>query len=253
MTNNIGAIILAAGKGKRMRSKSSNKVTLTLGKKQMILHTMDILNKLRIKDIVVVVGFAKESVMDVLGKKVIYAEQKKRLGTAHAVSCALHVLPKHIENVLVLNGDDSAFYEQSTVRSLITTHLSHKSDVTFLSIEVDSPKGLGRIIRDNDNKLVSIIEDKDATDKQRLIKEINPGCYVFNVSFLKRNIKKLRKNKASGEYYLTGLIDIGIKNRDNIQVIKGGKLLWRGVNTPEELEEAQRLFLNRSSKEISWK
>lgn len=240
----IAAIILAAGRGKRMNSKQINKVVFPLGDKQMILHAVERLIGLYISPIIVVVGFAKESVMKILDGKVIFAKQSKRLGTAHAVLCALKKLPENIQTVLVFNGDDSAFYSKAIIKKLIKTHLKKKAALSFLTITVDNPVGLGRVIRDNSGKLVEIVEEKDATEKQRGIKEINPACYIFEVSFLKKYLRKVKKSLVSREYYLTSLIDIAIKNKENLEVVRGGKILWKGVNTPEELTEAERLFLN---------
>ena len=236
-------IILAAGQGKRMNSKIINKVVTPLGNKQMILHTVDRLKSLNISPIIVVVGFAKESVIKVLGSSVIYAEQSERLGSAHAVEAGLKQLPKGIETVLVLNGDDSAFYTKETIINLINSHLKNNSALSFLTVSVENPRGLGRIIR-NKGKITGIIEEKDATEFQKKINEINPGCYVFKVSFLKKYLKKVEKSHATGEYYLTSLIDVAIKNKQKIKDVIGGKILWRGVNTQEELKEAEKLFVN---------
>ena len=241
---NIAAIILAAGKGSRMKALNHNKVVLKLANKQMIVHTVDLLDKLKIKQKIVVVGFAKESVMKVLGNRVTYAVQQKRLGTAHAVRCALKKIKKAIIDVLILQGDDSALYKEQIIRKIIDLHLFSKADFTFLTIDVDNPLGLGRIIRDKNDKLISVIEEKDATDEEKKIKEINPACYLISVKFLKKYLRKIKKSPVTGEYYLTSLIDMAIKNNEKIETVRGGKILWRGVNTPEELKEAEKLFLN---------
>src|ERR1035437_3554249 len=115
----LGTIILAAGKGRRMDSKEVNKVALRLADKPMIVHAINLLEELTIKHIIVVVGFAKKSVIDILGNKVIFAEQSKRLGTAHAVSCGFKKMPKDVTDILVINGDDSAFYTKNTIKKLI--------------------------------------------------------------------------------------------------------------------------------------
>lgn len=239
----IAAIILAAGKGKRMKSREVNKVAFLLGNKEMILHATERLTSLMISPIIVVVGFAKESVMKILDGKVIFAQQKKRLGTAHALMCALEKLPENIQTVLVLNGDDSAFYTKDIIKKLIDTHLKENAALSFLTITVDNPIGLGRVLRDNNNKVIGIVEEKDATQEQRKIDEINPACYIFEVAFLEEYLKRVKKSEVTGEYYLTSLIDIAIRNDEKLEAVKGGKILWRGINTPEELEEAERLFL----------
>lgn len=241
--NNISGIILAGGEGKRMNSKKINKVVFPLGNKQMILYSVDRLTELDINPIIVVVGFAKESVMKILDGKVKFVDQEKRLGTAHAVLCALKKVPKKIKSVLVLNGDDSAFYSKAIIEKLIKTHEQGKNSLSFLTIEIDNPFGLGRVIRDGSGKAVEIIEEKDATKAQRKIREVNPACYVFEVSFLKKYIRDVKKSPVTGEYYLTSLIDLAIKNKQNLEAVRGGKILWRGINTYEELKEAERLFL----------
>lgn len=239
----IAAIILAAGKGKRMKTLKQNKVVFKLADKHMILYTVDLLDKLKIETKIVVVGFAKKSVMDALKNRVIYAIQKKRLGTAHAVLCALEKLPKNVSDVLILQGDDSAFYKKQTIAKLIDLHLPSKGAFTFLTIEVDNPAGLGRIIRDKNDKLVAVAEEKDATEEKKKINEVNPACYVISVNFLNKYLKKIEKSKVTGEYYLTSLIDLAIKNNEKIEAVKAGKIAWRGINTPSELKEAERLFL----------
>lgn len=243
----IAAIILAAGKGKRMKSREINKVVVPLGNKQMILHVVDRLTELFISPIIVVVGFAKESVMRVLDGRAIFAQQSKRLGTAHAVMCALKKLPKDIQTVLVLNGDDSAFYTKDILKNLIDNHFKKNADLSFLTITVENPTGLGRIIRDIDSKVAGVVEEKDATDAQRKITEINPACYIFEVSFLRQYLGQIKKSPVSGEYYLTSLIDIAIKNKEKLETVSGGRILWRGINTPQELEEAQKLFSGYSN------
>lgn len=242
--DHTGAIVLAAGKGTRMESKSVNKVTLALHGKPLIVHTTELLKDLNLSPIVVVVGFAKNSVSSLFKNGIIFAEQKKRLGTAHAVSTALKEIPADISNVLILQGDDSAFYRKETIAKLIKEHEKNGSAFTFLTIEVENPMGLGRILRDEKGHLMGIVEEKDATDAQKLISEINPACYVASTSFLRKYLNFVKKSSITGEYYLTSLIDIAINNNEKVQAIKGGQLAWRGVNTKEELEQAHKLFLN---------
>lgn len=242
--NTVAAIILAAGKGKRMNSQEVNKVMLPLSGRPMISYAIDRLKKLNISPIIIVVGFAKNSVMDLLKNEVIYAIQRKQLGTGHAVKCALKKLSPNVKHVLVLQGDDSAFYKEETLEELLQRHILSESDLTFLTIELDNPAGLGRVIRDENDRIMAIIEEKDASLEQKRIKEINPACYVFKVEFLREFLKKISKSKVTGEYYLPSLIDIAIKNNKKIEAVKAGKMLWRGINTKEELDEAEKLFIS---------
>ncbi len=240
----LGAIILAAGRGSRMKSKTANKVTLSLADKPIILHAIDLLEKMGFKLIVVVVGFAKDSVINIVKHPiVVFAEQAKRLGTAHAVKCGLTQIPDDITDVVVMNGDDSAFYTEELVSQLTGIHFSSNAAVTFLTLQLDTPFGLGRVIRDSAGKVMEIVEEKDATNEQRKVNEINAACYVFSTKFLKKYIKKVEKSPVTGEYYIVNLIELAAKNGEKIETMQGGSSPWRGVNSKEELEEAERLYL----------
>ncbi len=244
--HHIASVILAGGRGKRMNLPDGNKVTVSLAEKPIILHIVQFMQKLFISTVVVVVGHAKESVMQVLqGETVLFAEQKEQLGTGHALECALDVIPEHISDVFVVYGDDAVFYNTKhlpVMEKLFEAHASHGSAVTFLTIEQDDPQGLGRIIRNKDGQVQAIIEEKDATDEQKKIQEINPGCFVFSMEYLKKYLHRVEKSPVTGEYYLTSLVDLAIQHGEKVETVKGGKLAWRGVNTPEELALAEALL-----------
>lgn len=243
MNKIYGVIVLAGGQGKRMASTTVNKVALPIANKPLIRHSLERVMSLPIRAIVVVVGFAKESVMQALkGIDVIFAEQKEQLGTAHALSCGLDALPKEITDVLVIQGDDFASYPQELLVSLFTKQQEDDAVVTFLTIDVENPTGLGRVIRNQDGSVAGIVEEKDATEDERKITEINPACYVFSVDFLRDYLPKVTKSIVTGEYYLTSLIDMAIKDNKRVTSVKGGILAWRGVNTQEELEQAEKVY-----------
>lgn len=236
------AIVLAAGKGTRLNCKKTNKVMLSINGTPMIDFSIKLLKKVKLNPIIVVVGFKKEHVIKYLKSEVLYAVQKKRLGTAHAVSCAMKILPKNISNILIVNGDDSYFYPPKLLKKLIKQHEKKRADLTLLTVHKDNPNGLGRIIRDAKGEIKGIVEEKNANSEQKKIQEINPQCWVFKVSFLKNYLPKVKKDKVSREYYLTELVSMAVKNKAKIEDVKGGKISWRGVNTPEELEEAKRII-----------
>lgn len=242
----IAAVVLAAGKGKRMKSKSINKVMLPLNGRPMISYTQDLLKEIGIKKSVIVVGFAQKSVKDFLGSDYIYVDQKKRLGTAHAVKCALKKIPRVYKEIIVLNGDDSAFYRPEIIKDLIQHHQKEKAAFTILTIETKDPYGLGRILRDRRGWLTGIVEEKDATVNQRKINEINPACYVFERKFLQKYLPKIKKSPFSGEYYLTDVVKLGIDNREKAGSLMIKNLTWRGVNTWEELKEAEEIMKNKN-------
>lgn len=241
--NNIGGIILAAGRGKRMNSTTVNKVALPIAEKPMIKYAVELLKRLSIDPIILVVGFAKASVKEVLaGEEVIFVEQKEQLGTADAVRVALDGFQAEPNHVIVIQGDDAVFYKPEMIKHLIAQHIDQGNDITFLTIELQNPKGLGRVVRDANGALLKVVEEKDATQMQRDIKEVNPACYVFNTQFLKENITKIEKSKVTQELYLTRIIDVAIEGNYKIQAVAGGSVPWRGVNTVKELQEAESLF-----------
>lgn len=241
--NSIWIVILAAGKGKRMKAKRKNKVAYEISGVPMISRTIAILKQVGVKNIVVVVGFAKESVVKLLNSSIKTVEQKRRLGTGHAVKQALEAIPRNAKHVLILNGDDSFLFSPELFKKLMDDHSQNNSAVTFLTINLKDPKGLGRIIRDKNGKVIKIVEEKDATEREKKIKEINAACYLFSYQFLKKYIPQLKKSHVTGEYYIVSLIDLAARNNMKIDTLRMDNLKWRGVNTPEELHEAQKMIL----------
>lgn len=239
---NIGGIILAAGKGTRMRSDMINKVVLPIKGKPMILYSVELLESCKIAPIIVVVGFAKESVREILGSRVIFAEQIQQQGSADAVSCGLSEMPDDKAYAIVMNGDDSAFYNQQTLQTLIDTHITSGNVLTLLTLEVENPFGLGRILRDEEKNLIKIIEEKDATEEQRKISEINTGLYVFSTSFLLKYLPLVKKSSVTGEYYIVSLVALALDHDEKMGTVTENNMQWRGVNTKEELAEAERLL-----------
>lgn len=238
----LSVIILAAGKGKRMKEENINKVSHLLHGKPLISYTIDLLQKIKISNILVVVGHAKESVKNSLkDTNVLFIEQKKQLGTGHAVKCAMGKITETTTDIIILYGDDSYLYEEKLLKKIISKHIISEAMLTFLTIKIANPAGLGRIIRNSEGRVIEIIEEKDATEDQKKINEINPNCYIFRSVFLRKYITKICKSPFTGEYYLPSLIKIAKENNENIQSIEGGFLPWKGINTKEDLEYAQIL------------
>lgn len=238
--NPVAAIVLAAGLGKRMNS-SIPKVLHTLAGEPMITRTLNILETLNLGQVVVVIGHKGQMVKNALkGRKVDYAFQKNQLGTADAAKAGLTVAKKGIKTVIVLNGDDSSFYRPQTLQKIIQDHIENRNILTFASSVIENPLGLGRVIKKN-GKPVAIIEEKEATQAQRKIKEINCGLYVIDLEWLKKNLKKVEKAAVSGEYYLVSLVAIAIKSRQKVEAFRiNDSSQWYGINTVEELELANR-------------
>lgn len=238
----ICAVILAAGRGTRMNSTEFNKVTIPIAGKPIIQRDIEVLRGHGIKDIVVVVGFAKESVTVLLDDSILIAEQKQTLGTGHATSVALPKVPLNDEYVLVLYGDDAFWFTSEILDKLVKTQEDSDADITFCTTILENPQGLGRIIRNGLGEAVNIIEEKVATEQQKEIREINLGGFLFKKSVLSENIDKLPKNPVSGEYYLTDIIRVAIAQKAKVKTLKIKGFTWRGINTPEELKIAEKLL-----------
>ncbi len=237
---NTAAIILAGGRGTRIKAKTKNKVAFRLNGEPMILHTYNNLKQAGIGEIIVVVGFQAESVKKALGNKVKYAVQEEQLGTGHAVNIAIPYLSPNITTVLTISGDDSAFYPAKLYQDMVKKREEKNCDLLFLTIHKENPEGLGRIIRDPEGKVLKIVEEKNASEVEKKIQEINTGFYCFDRNFLETYIDKIQTNLVSGEYYLTDMIEIARENNKKIEAffVADGSI-WHGVNTRSDFAQAQ--------------
>lgn len=241
---NIGVVILAAGKGTRLNNGKPAKIPKVLheiGGRPMIEYGLDTLKRIGFLSPIIVVGYKADLVRKKLGADYKYALQKEQLGTGHAVAQS----EKQVLNqdyVLVLNGDDSAFYQAKTLEDLVKKATKSESVVTLLTMIHPSPEGLGRIIREK-GKFKEIVEEKDANPAQKKIKEINAGCYVFKRDWLFKNLSKI-KLSSKGEYYLTDLIEMAVKEGKGVEAVKiTDHSQWIGINTPEDLQRAHQAKL----------
>lgn len=241
MDPNIAAVVLAAGKGSRMKAPpSKNKVVFTLAKRPMISYTVETLRQVGFSKIIVVVGYACESVRQALGDSVTYAVQDNPEGTGHAVKVALPYLPTQCHTLISVYGDDSAFYSPQLIKTLIQEHLASEAAVSLVTLNKTDPTGLGRIIRNQVGDIIAIVEEKDATSEQKKIVEINTGLYCFNKAFIEKALPELKRNPVSGEFYLTDVISYAVKHRYKIHPLTWpSDEIWFGVNTPEQLVEAE--------------
>jgi bifunctional UDP-N-acetylglucosamine pyrophosphorylase / glucosamine-1-phosphate N-acetyltransferase len=241
INQDIAAIILAAGKGTRIKaSDQKNKVVFPLGRKPMIVRSVEKVIQSGITQIYVVVGFAADSVKQALGDQVKYAHQTVPKGTADAVKAALPKVSPTIKHLLVMYGDDSAFYPPAMLKAFVESHLNSGCKVSLLTLTVDNPQGLGRIIRNQAGDISSIVEEKNATDQEKQIREINTGLYCFESAFIQDSINKIDKNPLTGEYYLTDIIAIAKAANYPINGFKWPDSdVWFGINTQEQLKEAQ--------------
>ncbi len=248
MENNIMAIVMAAGKGTRMKSKKSKLVQKIYGK-EVVKRAVENAKKAGVNEIVAVVGYMKEEVMAVLGDDVKYAYQEEMLGTGHAVMQAKEYLQGKKGKVLVLNGD-VPLIRPETLNKLLEKSIENKEYATLLTAIYDNPTGYGRIVRDEGGNISAIVEEKDTTEEQKEIKEINAGIYCFDIEELLSALDKISPNNAQGEYYLTDVIQImnekGLKTgavivEDNTEIL--------GINDRVQLEMLTKVLQMRINTE----
>ena len=241
----IKAVILAAGKGTRMKSELPKVIHEALGK-PMVKYSIEAAMEAgaKVEDVCLVVGHKAEMVKEVVGPEVTYVLQKEQLGTGHAVKCASDFIGK--EGLTMVLCGDTPLITGKTLKRLVETHIAEGNAITVLTAQVDDPTGYGRIIKDSWGKFVKIVEQKDATLEEQRVDEINSGMYIFDSAILSEALAKLSNDNAQGEYYLTDTIEI-VKSEglgevatmviDNVDEIKG-------VNSPEQLKEAEEILKN---------
>ena len=248
MEDNIMAIVMAAGKGTRMKSKKSKLVQKIYGK-EVVKRAVENAKKAGVNEIVAVVGYMKEEVMAVLGDDVKYAYQEEMLGTGHAVMQAKEYLQGKKGKVLVLNGD-VPLIRPETLNKLLEKSIENKEYATLLTAIYDNPTGYGRIVRDEGGNISAIVEEKDTTEEQKEIKEINAGIYCFDIEELLSALDKISPNNAQGVYYLTDVIQImnekGLKTgavivEDNTEIL--------GINDRVQLEMLTKVLQMRINTE----
>ncbi len=239
----LSVIILAAGKGTRMKSDLP-KVLHKVAGKSMLAYVIACAMHVTRDNIHVVVGHQAEKVrLEVAARfKVDFCLQEQLLGTGDAVKSALPHLAAHIQDVLVLCGD-VPLIQPKTLSDLVLAHRSHGAVVTVLAADLENPFGYGRIIQDEEGNMLAIREETDASDTEKKIRRINTGIYCFDRSFLSRAVEQLRPDNRQGEYYLTDVVDIGVKNKEKIAVtVLADHRQVVGINTLDELEKAQDLI-----------
>ena len=242
------AIVMAAGKGTRMKSKKSKLVQKIFGK-EVVRRAVENAKNAGVQDIVAVVGYQKEEVMAVLGDTVKYAFQEDMMGTGHAVLMAKEYLQGKKGKVLVLNGD-VPLIRPETLNKLIEKSIENKEYATLLTAIYDNPKGYGRIIRDEGGNVSAIVEEKDTTEEQKEIKEINAGIYCFDIQELLLALEEIKPNNAQGEYYITDVI--GIMNKKGLKtgaVVVEDNTEILGINDRIQLEMLTKVLQMRINTE----
>jgi UDP-N-acetylglucosamine diphosphorylase/glucosamine-1-phosphate N-acetyltransferase len=245
----LATVIMAAGQGKRMRNPDKSKVMFELKGKPMIECVVDLSLKIDSEIIIPIVGHQKQTLMDFISLKfkkdmdcIKFAHQDVQLGTGHALMQTHSILELFEGDVLILSGD-VPMLKVETVMKFLNFHYGNRFEASLISAIFENPFGYGRVIRTADGTFVETVEEKDATDEQRKIKEINSGIYIVDSRYLFEALATLKTDNSQGEYYLTDIfkyfrdkkLKIGAMPVDN-------NLEITGINTVEQLEELEKLI-----------
>jgi len=238
----LAVILLAAGKGSRMKS-SLVKALHLLASRPLLVHVLEKIKPLNPDRVIIITGHQSEKVKDAINDPSFeFAEQKEQLGTGHAVQQAENSLQGFNGTVLILCCD-MPFLKTTTLRRLIDVHQETKAKCTLLSLKTLEKRDFGRIVRDEKGNILRIVENRDASEVEKLIDEFNSGVYCFNNKFLFNALAEIDNNNAQQEYYLTDTIK-WIKERgfkvESIQT--GDSIEILGINSAEDMEIAENYF-----------
>ena len=238
------ALILAAGKGTRMKSDLA-KVLHSLEGKPLLHYSIETARRAGAEKIVVIIGHKAQKIREEFyNSGCIFVEQQQQLGTGHAVLQAKEVLATYQGLTVILCGD-VPLLKPRTITSLVENHVTAGAAVTVLTTIPEEPHGYGRIVKREDGSILKIVEESDATDIEKKIGEINTGIYCVNTPFLFSALTKIDNNNNQKEYYLTDIVEIACREgkiarphivSDYIEVM--------GINTPEELSRAGQYLKN---------
>ena len=241
---NLTAVILAAGKGTRMKSKLP-KVLHKVGGHPMLEHVMDAAEAAGCRDNVVVIGHGAELVRELVGDRARIALQAEQLGTGHAVLQAADTLKDFSGTVMILCGD-TPLLEADELEKFYAEHVKSGAAATVMSALMDDPFGYGRILRDANGDVAGIVEQKDASEEQKQIKEINTGNYCVEAPLLFEVLRTLGNDNAQGEYYLTDVLaKLRAMGKKVGGVITADSEMIMGVNSRRQLAEAESVMRRR--------
>jgi UDP-N-acetylglucosamine diphosphorylase/glucosamine-1-phosphate N-acetyltransferase len=242
--SNVAGVVLAAGKGTRMKSRLP-KVAYPLCGKPMLTYVLDSMINSGVLPIVVVVGYMAEEVKEICqGYPVSFAHQEQQLGTGHAVLQAEKDLIHYQGPVLITCGD-TPLHTERTFKTLIDSHVNSKAAASILTAIVPDPTGYGRVIREN-GEFIRIVEEKDASIEEKKVNEVNAGTYCINSEVLFTNLKRITTDNVQKEYYLPDVLRI-LRNDGytvNAISVEDATEIY-GVNDPEQLAKAEAVLKSR--------
>jgi len=249
MNKNIACIILAAGRGERMKSDIPKALHPICGR-PMLEFVLDLVEDLKIKKVIVVLGHQHTEVRKLLKPGIKVVIQKRLLGTADAVKVAQAALGNFKGTILVLYADNPLL-KKETIKKLLERHRENNLGATLLTAKLEQPQGYGRILRDKYSSICGIREEKDADDYEKDIKEINTGIICFNKDRLCAGLKYIRPNNRKYEYYLTDIISVFYKKGyaiDGVAIADIDEAL--GINSRKDLARANKIMQRRINEEL---
>ncbi len=243
--NKLSTVIMAAGKGTRMKSDLP-KVLHPLNGRAMIHYVIDVAEQLHSEKIILIVGHKRELVEKECSRRPVeFAVQASQLGTGHAVKQTAPFFSDYDGDILVLSGDVPLLTVE-TLKELVKQHQENRAIATLLTARLEDPTGYGRIIRDADGRVKAIVEHKDATPEQLNIDEINVGIYVFRARPLFNALNRIKNDNAQGEYYLPDVIPLFLQENKTVNAVVAQSFdETRGINTVEQLKEAEAILNSR--------
>lgn len=244
----VAMIILAAGHGTRMHSKLPKVLHPILGK-PIVLYSLETATKLTGGKPYLVIGHDAERVRQAVGDAAEFVLQEPQLGTGHAVQQSETHLRGAADLVLVLTADMPLIRER-TLQKLIEVHRQSNAPITMLTVQVDDPRGFGRVVRDGvDGRVLAIVEEAQATEEQLALRELNASVYCFDASWLWSALSRIPLS-PKGEYYLTDLVGIAVSDGKDVQAIRVEDVSEMiGINTRQDLIDAQRILQTRINTE----
>ncbi|WP_018086125.1 bifunctional UDP-N-acetylglucosamine diphosphorylase/glucosamine-1-phosphate N-acetyltransferase GlmU [Desulfurispora thermophila] len=246
----LAAVVLAAGKGTRMKS-GQPKVLFPLGGQPMLGHVLDTLAACRVEKVVVVAGHGLQQVAAYVGERAQVVCQEQQLGTAHALLMAGSALEGFAGDILVLCGD-TPLIRPGTLEQLVQEHRRQQAAATVLTAQLADPTGYGRVIREADGRVSRIVEQKDATADELAVKEINTGLYCLRSTGLFAALKEIRPQNAQGEYYLTDIIGLYVGRGERVAALScADPAEVAGINDRWQLAQAERTYRLRRLEELA--
>jgi bifunctional N-acetylglucosamine-1-phosphate-uridyltransferase/glucosamine-1-phosphate-acetyltransferase GlmU-like protein len=234
------ALILAAGKGTRMRSSLPKPIVPFLGK-PLVSHIINAFYEAKIKEVFLVVGYGADQVMSTIGPSVGYVQQQQQNGTAHAVLQGKTILPYQGKNIFVFVGD-SPLISAATIKRLKEHHENSGAVCTFLTADFPTGFPYARVIRDSKGSLAQCVEEKNATEDEKKLTELLSSHFIFNADALFEALPKIEKDPENGEYYLTDSITVFLKEGKKVEAFKIDSYFeLAGLNTPEEVTWAEEI------------